>query len=93
VSGPPKPKGVFRRWTIGSLDPDKLGNSTLSANGNGVCPLRAGTSRNIAIKFAIAAWSLVHGYATLAMDGALEFIDKDRRPGIDRTVRFVEFRN
>src|SRR5215469_10597232 len=42
------------------------------------------------LEFAIAAWSLVHGYATLAMDGVLDFIDDDRRPGIDRIVQFVE---
>jgi Tetracyclin repressor-like, C-terminal domain len=44
------------------------------------------------LKLAIAAWSLVHGYSTLRVNGALDFLKPRQIPPIQSVVQFVNFR-
>ncbi|HXZ81348.1 MAG TPA: TetR/AcrR family transcriptional regulator [Terriglobales bacterium] len=41
-------------------------------------------------QLAIACWSLVHGYATLATNGALDSLTIGKRPDIRALARFIE---
>lgn len=40
------------------------------------------------LQLAVACWSLVHGYTTLLMQGALDFVQASH--GIERVVRFID---
>ena len=43
-----------------------------------------------ATKAAIAAWSLVHGFAILSLGGYLEALPEDRRPNVREVVKMLE---
>ena len=43
-----------------------------------------------ATKAAIAAWSLVHGFAILSLGGYLEALPEDRRPTVREVVKMLE---
>ena len=45
-----------------------------------------------ATKAAIAAWSLVHGFAILSLGGYLEALPEDRRPTVREVVKMLEVR-